>query len=79
VVRPSRAREIVYAVVSAYGVYISFVCDAFGISESCYRFYQKLDAEIEEVVNWLIKLTDNHRRWGLGLCYLYLRNVKGLK
>jgi len=22
-------------------------------------------------------LTDNHRNWGFGPCYLYLRNVKG--
>jgi putative transposase len=31
------------------------------------------------VVTWLIRLTDNHRNWGFGLCYLYLRNVKGFK
>ncbi len=31
------------------------------------------------MANWLIKLTDNHRNWGFGLCYLYLRNVKGFK
>jgi len=24
-------------------------------------------------------LTDNHRRWGFGLCYLYLRNVRDFK
>jgi len=24
----------------------------------------------------LIRLTDNHRNWGFGLCYLYLRNVR---
>jgi len=27
----------------------------------------------------LLRLTDNHRNWGFGLCYLYLRNVKGFK
>ena len=26
-----------------------------------------------------MKLTDNHRSWGFGLCYLYLRNFKGFK
>ena len=31
------------------------------------------------MANWLIKLTDNHCNWGFGLCYLYLRNVKGFK
>ena len=49
------------------------------ISESCYRYERKLDAENEEVAMWLIKLTDNNRNWGFGLCYLYLRNLKGFK
>jgi putative transposase len=26
-----------------------------------------------------MRLTDNHRSWGFGLCFLYLRNVKGFK
>ena len=58
---------------------IRVACEAFRISESCYRYERKLDAENDEVANWLIKLTDNHRNWGFGLCYLYLRNVKGFK
>lgn len=33
--------------------------------------------ENEQIANWLLKLTDNHRNWGFGLCFLYLRNVKG--
>ena len=78
-VRPSRRREMAYKVVSEQGVCIRVACVAFRISESCYRYERKLDAENEEVANWLIKLTDNHRSWGFGLCYLYLRNVKGFK
>ena len=54
-------------------------CIALRISESCYRCERQLDAENVEVANWLIRLTDNHRNWGFGLCYLYLRNVKGFK
>jgi putative transposase len=68
-----------YKVVSEQGVCIRVACVAFRISESCYRYERKLDADNEEVANWLIKLTDNHRSWGFGLCYLYLRNVKGFK
>jgi hypothetical protein len=49
------------------------------IIESCYRYVRKLDAENVEVPNWLIRLTDNHRNWSFGLCYFYLRNVKGFK
>ena len=76
-VRPSRRREMAYKVVSEQGVCIRVACVAFRISESCYRYERKLDAENDEVANWLVKLTDNHRSWGFGLCYLYLRNVKG--
>jgi putative transposase len=31
------------------------------------------------MADWLLRLTDNHRNWGFGLCYLYLRNFKGFK
>jgi putative transposase len=56
---------------------ISLACTAFGISESCYRYESKLGGESDEIADWLIRLTDNHRNWGFGLCFLYLRNVKG--
>jgi hypothetical protein len=39
---------------------------------------EKLKAESEEIVQWLLRLTDNHRTWGFMLCFLYLRNVRGL-
>ena len=58
-------------------VCIRVACAAFKISESCYRYERKLDEENKEVADWLLRLTDNHRNWGFGLCYLYLRNVKG--
>ena len=59
------------------GLSIRVTCVAFRISESCYRYERKMNAENEEIANWLLRLTDNHRNWGFGLCYLYLRNVKG--
>jgi putative transposase len=31
------------------------------------------------ITDWLVRLTHNQRNWGFGLCYLYLRNVKGFK
>ncbi len=52
---------------------------AFRISESCYRYERKLDAENAKVTIWLIQLTDNHRTRGFGLCNLYLRNLRGFK
>ena len=54
-------------------------CQAFGISESCNRYERTQDAENAEVANWLLRLTDNHRSWGFGLCCLYLRNGRGFK
>jgi putative transposase len=57
---------------------ISLTCAAFGISESCcYRYEAKRGGESDEIADWLIRLTDNHRNWRFGLCFLYLRNVKG--
>ena len=78
-VRPSRRREMAKKGVTDRGVCIRVVCQAIRISESCYRYERKFDAENDEVANWLIRLTDNHRNWGFGLCYLYLRNVKNFK
>ena len=29
------------------------------------------------IADWLLRLTTAHKRWGFGLCFLHLRNVKG--
>lgn len=58
---------------------IRLVCAALGISPTCYRYVRKLSAENAEIADWLIRLTNNQRNWGFGLCYLYLRNVKGFR
>jgi putative transposase len=31
------------------------------------------------IADLLVRLTHNQRNWGFGLCYLYLRNVKGFQ
>jgi len=56
---------------------IRLACVAFGISETCYRYQAKLSDENAEIADWLLRITHNQRNWGFGLCYLYLRNVKG--
>lgn len=61
-------------VVQLRGIAIRLACDVFSISEFCYRYESKQNAQNEEIANWLMRLTDNHRNWGFGLCYLYLRN-----
>jgi len=59
------------------GVSIRLACLAFGISQTCYRYQAKQSAENVEIADHLIRLTHNQRNWGFGLCFLYLRNVKG--
>ena len=42
---------------------IRLACEAFSVSESCYRNQAKNNAENEIIANWLICLTDNNRCW----------------
>ena len=77
VVRPSRRREMAKQTVSVKGVPIRLACDLFSLSETCYRYEARKDAENEQIADWLIRLTADQRNWGFGLCCLYLRNVKG--
>jgi putative transposase len=65
------------AMVSNISIRLS--CDAFGISETCYRYKAKLSDENAEIADWLLRLSCTHKRWGFGLCFLYLRNIKGYK
>lgn len=59
------------------GISARLACEVFVISETCYRYEPKLSAENARIADWLIRLTHNQRNWGFGLCFLYLRNVKG--
>lgn len=52
-------------------------CGWFGTSEMGYRYRPKLATENDEIAQWLIKLTREQSGWGFGLCFDYLRNVKG--
>lgn len=54
------------------------VCEAFRVSQTCYRYITKKDAENEAIANGLLRLTAKHRHWGFGLYFLYLRNVRDL-
>ena len=64
-------------VVKRLGISICVAYVAFGISESCYRYDARSSNENVEITDWLLRLTTTHKRWGFGLCFLYLRNVKG--
>ncbi len=76
-VRPSTRREMAKEAVIQRGVSIRVACIAFVISETCYRYQPTLSDENIEIADWLIRLTHNQRNWGFGLCFLFLRNVKG--
>ena len=58
-------------------VSVALACRTFQISETCYRYERKFDDENAEIADWLVRLTANRKTWGFGLCFLYLRNVKG--
>ena len=60
-------------------VSIALACRTFQISETCYRYERKFDDENAEIADWLVRLTANRKTWGFGLCFLYLRNVKGFE
>ena len=76
-VRPSRRREVAQKLVETRGISIKLACAALSISPTCYRYQPRLSADNARIADWLIRLTHNQRNWGFGLCFLYLRNVKG--
>ena len=76
-VRPSARRVVATKAVELKPIGIRFACQLFSISETCYRYTPKLSSENDKVADWLVRLTHNQKNWGFGLCFLYLRNVKG--
>lgn len=56
---------------------IRLACACVNLSESGYRYQPKHSTENAFIADWLLRLTTAHKRWGFGLCFLYLRNVKG--
>jgi putative transposase len=65
------------AAVTQRGISVALACRTFDVSETCYRYSRKLDCDNERIADLLIGLTQARRTWGFGLCFLYLRNVKG--
>ena len=75
-VKPSRRREMAQHAVQQHGLSIRAACQAFQISQACYRYEARRGIEDDEIAHWLLRLTDNNRNWGFGLCFLHLRNVR---
>ena len=56
--KPSQRREMAQQSV-ARGVSIRLACQAFGLSQTCYRYQSKQSAENVEIADHLIRLTHN--------------------
>ena len=76
-VAPRQRREMAKQAVKQRKIGIRLACEAYGISETCYRYRTRLSADNCIIADLLLQLTHNQRNRGFGLCFLYLRNVKG--
>ena len=61
------------------GISIRLACEAFSVSETCYRYRPKHNGENARIAQWLLRITDRWKDWGFGLCFLFLRNVQGFQ
>ena len=78
-VRPSQRVEMAKEAVANGALGVRQSCMAFSVSECCYRYERRLSDENMLVAELLLGLTQSQRNWGFGLCFLYLRNVKGYR
>ncbi len=76
-VRPSQRVEMAKDVVNAQKLNLRQACMAFKVSQSCFRYERKLSNDNVRIASVLLGLSQSQRNWGFGLCFLYLRNVKG--
>ena len=53
------------------------MCHCLNISVATYYYKPRLSAANQQIADWLLRLTTANKRWGFGLYYLYLINVKG--
>lgn len=77
--RPSQRRQMARHAVSTQQISIRLACQIFSVSETCYRYLPRLSVENQRIAGWLLRITGSQRNWGFGLCFLYLRNVKGFR
>lgn len=77
VVKPSERREMAHYAVKTYLISVRSACQMVGISRNCYGYQSINNNENKQIADWLVRITNNQKNWGFGLCYLYLRNIKG--
>lgn len=76
-VRPSCRKIIARWAVQKKQISVRLACVTFNISQTCYRYKSLHSNENAKIAELLLDLTDRHKRWGFGLCFLYLRNILG--
>lgn len=76
-VAPRQRRDMAKQAVKQRKISIRLACETYGVSETCYRYRAKFSDDNRIIADFLLRLTHNQRNWGFGLCFLYLRNVKG--
>jgi len=64
-IRPAQRRELAVKAVAMKGVSIALACRASDVSETCYRYSPKLDAENEQIADLLLGLTAARKTWAL--------------
>lgn len=75
--RPSLRAEMAKEAVNEKKISIRQACALFSVSERCFRYEPKLVDDNARIAELLLGLTQAHLNWGFGLCFLFLRNVKG--
>lgn len=76
-VTPVQRKRMIRSIVERHQVSIRSACKCLSIKLSSYYYRSKLNLESTRIADWLLQLTKIHKRWGFGLCFAYLRNVKG--
>jgi putative transposase len=77
-VKPSQRKQMAQWAVKDKAIAIRRACRLFEVSETCYRYQPRLSSDNELIADWLLRPAYANRKWGFGLCFLYLRNVQGL-
>ena len=70
-----------HSVKAVYKLSIREVCKLFSISETCYRYQPKNSEDDQKIAAMLHEITQtkHQERWGFGLCFDYLRNIKKMR
>ena len=76
-VKPLARKTSAQWLVTEKQITIERACQLVVISRSSYYYQSRLQPENDLIANWLIQLTQWQKNWGFGLCFLYLRNIKG--